>query len=253
MPRLQLPTVTLCAATSVNLAATVDALRACSDRIEFAECLLLTDVALATSNPIRRVAIPRLASAADYSDFLLRRLVDHVRTSHCLIVQWDGFVIDPKYWQDRFLDLDYIGAPWPQFHDGHDVGNGGFSLRSRRLMEACASPNFMPSHPEDVAICRSNRAMLEDVHGIRFADFSTAEAFAFERTEPRGSFGFHGAFNLAEIVGADRFWEIYSKLDDRTTVFADLALILRQLGHGKRATERRLRLLIDYLRARCGF
>ena len=253
MPRLQLPTVTLCAVTSVNIAATVEALRASADQIEFAECLLLTDSVLATPDPIRRVAIPQLASAADYSDFLLKRLVEHVRTPHCLIVQWDGFVIDAGQWQNKFLDFDYIGAPWPQFRDAHDVGNGGFSLRSRRLMEACTSADFVASHPEDVAICRINRPMLESEHQIRFADSSTAKAFAFERADRHECFGFHGAFNLIPTVGADRFWQIYSSLDDRTTVFVDLVSIVRQLGSGKAAAKRRFRLIADYLRARCGF
>src|SRR6185503_18873241 len=117
-------------------------------------------------------------------------------------VQWDGFVIDAGSWREQFLEFDYIGAPWLQFADGYDVGNGGFSLRSRRLLEACAGADFIPSHPEDVAICRTNRPMLEKMHGIRFADAQLAETFAFERTAPRPSFGFHGAFNLAPTVGA---------------------------------------------------
>lgn len=245
--------MTLCAVTSVNIVATVEALRTSADQIEFAECLLLTDAELKAPDPIRKIAIPRLASAADYSDFLLKRLVEHVATPHCLIVQWDGFVIDAQRWKDGFLDFDYIGAPWPQFHDGHDVGNGGFSIRSRRLMEACTSADFVACHPEDVAICRINRPMLEREHQIRFADSSIAKDFAFERGHPHECFGFHGAFNLIPTVGADRFWEIYSTLDDRTTVFLDLVSIVRQLGAGKAAAKRRLRLIADYLRARCGF
>ena len=43
MVRLRLPTVTLCAAASVNVAATLAALRACLAQIEFAECLFFTN------------------------------------------------------------------------------------------------------------------------------------------------------------------------------------------------------------------
>ena len=40
--------------------------------------------------------------------------------------------------------------------------------------------------------------MLEERHGIRFADRVTAARFAFERTAPRDRpFGFHGIFNMA--------------------------------------------------------
>jgi hypothetical protein len=108
------------------------------------------------------VPIAPLRSSAAYSDFLLTGLVDHVDTTHCLVAQWDGHLLDAERWQDAFLDYDYIGASWPQFDDGHDVGNGGFSLRTRRLMDLCRDPAFVPAHPEDVAIGRTNRAWLEE-------------------------------------------------------------------------------------------
>jgi hypothetical protein len=161
-------------------------------------------------------------------------------------VQWDGFVLDATQWAPQFLEYDYVGAPWPQFSDGRDVGNGGFSLRSRRLLEACRDPRFRAAHPEDVAICRLNRDLLEREHGIRFADRSTAERFAFERTEPDGpTFGFHGVFNMIPALGADGFWEVYRGLDDRRTVFVDYALLMRQLRMGNRAREHRLQLTRD--------
>jgi hypothetical protein len=66
-------------------------------------------------------------------------------------------VFDAARWRDAFLEYDYIGASWLQFDDG----NGGFSLRTRRLMELCRDPAFVPVHPEDLAIGRTNRAWLE--------------------------------------------------------------------------------------------
>jgi hypothetical protein len=249
--RLKLPTVTLCAATSVNVEATVAAMRASMDQVDFGEALLFTDVAT-TKLPrgIRRIAISPLRSGRDYSEFLLGGLAEHVRSDHCLVVQWDGFVIDAVQWDPGFLDHDYIGAPWPQFRDGHDVGNGGFSLRSRRLLEACRSPAFRHAHPEDVAIGRLNRGMLERDHAIRFADRATAERFAFERTVSGSrTFGFHGVFNMIPLLGAERFWALYRTLDDRGTAIADYGLLMRQLGSGKNRSGRRLRLTIDRLKA----
>jgi len=215
--------------------------------MNFADCLLFTDSQQPAPAPIRVIPIGRLATSKAYSQFLLNDLVRYIRTPHCLVVQWDGFVLDPAQWDPSFLDFDYVGAPWPQFRGRHDIGNGGFSLRSRRLLEACADPEFAPGHPEDVAICRTNRALLEKKHHIRFADFPTARHFAFERTAPGPTFGFHGAFNLIEAIGADCFWELYLTLDDRSTVYTDLAAVLRQLGKGRDATRRRLRLLADFL------
>jgi len=245
--RLELPTVTLCAATSVNVQATLEALSASLEKVRFADCILFTDRAVEPPHPdIRIVKIAPLTSSRDYSHFLLRDLGSHLATEHCLIVQWDGFVIDAGCWNQEFLDFDYIGAPWPQFGDGHDVGNGGFSLRSRKLLEACRDPDFQVGHPEDVAICRTNRGLLEQVHGIRFADRATAGRFAFERTKTgQPTFGFHGVFNMIPVLGADRFWEIYRSLDDPQTAFVDYRLLMRQLGTGDRATGRRARLTSD--------
>lgn len=247
MRPLDLPTVTLCAATSTNIDATVAAIAASSDQILFGDVLLLTDSPAVERLPRGRVErIARLRSGREYSQFLLGALADHVRTDHCLVVQWDGFVIDPLQWNDRFLDYDYIGAPWPQFSDGYDVGNGGFSLRSRKLLEACRSTGFVPSHPEDVAIGRNNRQFLERDHGIVFADRETAGRFAFERSAPAGpAFGFHGVFNMIPLLGAERFWRIYETLDDRSTALHDYRLLMRQLGSASGAAKRRLKLTMD--------
>jgi hypothetical protein len=250
--RLELPTVTLCAATSVNVDATIAALRACLDQIAFADCVLLTDADVTSDvGDIRVVPIERLDSSRDYSEFILKRLANYVRSTHCLVVQWDGFVLDAGYWDPEFLTYDYIGAPWPQFNDDHAIGNGGFSLRSRRLLEACRDSAFPTSHPEDLAICRRNRLLLENRFGIRFADRTTAEQFAFERGgNAKPTFGFHGIFNLIPTLGTERFWEIYRTLDHRGTAAIDYWSLMRQLGSGGGAFPRRLQLTIDNLFSR---
>lgn len=250
MTRLALPTVTLCAVTSVNVVATVAALEACLDQVEFAETLLLTDANLVVTHPeIRVVPVPRISSARAYSRFMLHDLADHVRSAHCLVVQWDGFVLDAQQWDPAFLTFDYIGAPWPQFGEGHDVGNGGFSLRSRRLLEACRDPRFRGGAAEDIAICRDNRTLLEVAHDIRFADRSTAERFSYERSAPPGpTFGFHGIFNMIRAIGPERFWELYAALSDPTTAFVDYRSLMGQLGRGRNALPRRMRLTAHRLR-----
>jgi len=247
--RLALPQVTVCAVTSVNVHATVKALQHCLDRVIFAECLLFTDSASHESDErIRTIPIARISSSHAYSDFILTRLADFVASSHILIVQWDGFVLDPTQWDEVFLGFDYVGAPWPQFHDGHDVGNGGFSLRTRRLMDACRDPNFRSGHPEDLAICRVNRRMLEKDHGIRFADRATAERFSFEREAPAApTFGFHGIFNLIPVLGVEAFWGLYQSLDDRSTARVDYPTLMRQLGDGRCPARRRCELTKDWV------
>ncbi|WP_338503356.1 DUF5672 family protein [Sphingomonas kaistensis] len=247
--KLQLPTVTLVAATSVNVAATVAALRECQSKVSFGECLLLTDadVDVPASINVRRIA--PLRSVDDYCRFMLTELRDHIATEYVLVCQWDGFVVDPTAWDDNFLQFDYIGAPWPQFTDGHDVGNGGFSLRSRRLLDALQAPDMITTSPEDVAIGRLNRERLERDHGLRFADTDTAARFSFERCAPTApSFGFHGAFNLIPILGADRFWSLYRSLNERGAVRHDTRLIMKQLVGTPAARRRQLTLIIDRLK-----
>ncbi|AIT82832.1 hypothetical protein JI59_25690 (plasmid) [Novosphingobium pentaromativorans US6-1] len=241
-----MPQVTLCAATSVNVAATMRALEASLRQIRFGACRLLTDAEVSPAHPeMEIVAIAPLRSSAAYSDFLLTRLPDYVATTHCLVVQWDGHLIDAGRWQAEFLAYDYIGASWPQFDDGHDVGNGGFSLRSRRLMELCRDPAFVVVHPEDVAIGRTNRAWLE-AQGMRFAPRDLADAFAAERSgEPHRTFGFHGVWNMPCAIGLEAFWQIYCQLDERGTLKRDFRSLLRDVANGPRGMSRAARMIAD--------
>ena len=205
LDRPHLTDVTLVAATSVALGATVDALHASMLQANFGEVLLLSDQHPSEMDPaIKWRQINRLGSRADYSRFMLQELAEHISTTHALCIQWDGFVLKGSAWDPRFLEWDYIGAVWPHFHDGYKVGNGGFSLRSRRLLRACRDLSFNPHDGEDVIICRLNRPQLEE-RGILFAPEAVAGMFAYERTRPTGEeFGFHGAFNLVEHVPSDR-------------------------------------------------
>ncbi|ARU16706.1 DUF5672 family protein [Croceicoccus marinus] len=246
--RLSLPQVTLCAASSVNLAATIRALEACMAQIDFAQVLLFTDSASIAKAPpvpapIKLVHVAPMLSSAAYSSFILKGLADHVVSSHCLVVQWDGHVIDAGRWSAEFLDYDYVGASWPQFGDGHDVGNGGFSLRSRRLLEACRSPDFAAHHPEDLAIGRTNRPLLE-AKGMRFAPREVADRFAAERAgDPDRSFGYHGVFLMPRVLGAEGFWTAYASLDERSSLKPDFADLLRAVFGGARGARRALAMI----------
>lgn len=244
--RLSLPQVTLCAVTSVNVRATLRAMEACLAQIDFADCKLLTDAPVRSDHPgITVVPTRRIASSMAYSQFMLTELIDHVATSHCLVAQWDGHVLDARNWRPEFIEFDYIGARWPQFTDGYDVGNGGFSLRSRRLMQACRDPAFALVHPEDVAIGRTNRGWLE-CQGMRFAPRELADLFAAERAGTLSAgFGYHGVFNMPKAVGIGAFWSIYRELDDRGTVRHDFFSILKDVWRGHGGFARALRMVFD--------
>ena len=247
---LSLPGVMLCAVTSVNIEATVAALRRAMAVADFGDCVLFTNAAPEiTDSRIRVVTIEPIANGAAYSHFVLRDLVDHVTLPHCLLVQWDGFPTHAELWDEAFLGCDYIGAPWPQFGDGHDVGNGGFSLRSHRLMEACRAPGMMTGHPEDVMIGRVNRLALEQ-RGMRFAETSLAARFSCERSGTLGTtFGFHGVFHMVEVLGVRQFLRFYERLDERTAIWRDLDTIACQLRAGGGGSMIGLRMRCDRLRA----
>lgn len=108
----------------------------------------------------------------------------------------------PKAWTDEFLDCDYLGAPWPDRKGGHTVGNGGFSLRSRKLLAALRDDRFpLLTNTEDVTICGLHRPRLESEFAIKFGQVDLAQRFSFEmdaRAAIQGTktFGFHGLFNL---------------------------------------------------------
>lgn len=206
--------VTLVAVTSVAIPATLRALRISQRGLRFGASLLLSDHApTGDVGAVDWRKIEPIRSRAEYSRFMLTQLHAHIETSHALCVQWDGYVIDPRRWDPAFLNYDYIGAPWPHFADGHRVGNGGFSLRSRRLLAACAEMK-LAGDLEDVAICRTHRAELEERFGLVFAPEEVAQRFAWERTEALGDeFGFHGAFNLVKLAPEEEMVELFRQLE----------------------------------------
>jgi hypothetical protein len=210
---IALPAVTLVAVSDVALVATARALAISQQDLRFAEALLLTSREPPPGLRATTRAIEPINSRESYSRFMIHDLHRHVDTSHALCVQWDGYVLRPSRWDPEFLEYDYIGAPWPHFPDSMTVGNGGFSLRSRRLLKACATLP-LSGEAEDVTICRTHRRTLEDRFGLRFAPGDVARRFAFERAPPcDDEFGFHGAFNMVGRVPARELADLLAGLE----------------------------------------
>jgi hypothetical protein len=215
MSRLQLAQVTLCAVDTRSPALAAQSLLLSMKKADFARVLLFTNGWLpAVVLPgIEIVQIEALRSGADYSQFVLRQLPAYVRSSHVLITQWDGFVTHPEAWSDEFLVHDYIGAVWPDQPDELCVGNGGFSLRSRRFLLAGMDSRIVDLHPEDQVMCRDQRQFLQRVHGISFAPPKLARRFAFENESPSSAtFGFHGPYNLPAFLDEPTLCEWMQRL-----------------------------------------
>ena len=184
----------------------------CLSGTQFAKVVLITNLDRLTAKraDIEYVQAPPIKTVKDYSELLLTGLDQYVEGTHVLVIQWDSFVIHPQLWSDEFLKYDYIGPVWPH-HPKTPVGNGGFSLRSVKLLRAIEDKRFAKGHPEDYCICVDNKDFLEGEHGIQFAPVELAERFAVERTDWHSAFGFHGFFNFAFALN-DEELEDFMKL-----------------------------------------
>lgn len=200
---IELPQVTLVSASSIYIEETITALIKSSEEINFYDCILLSDEL--PNNLPKKISfhkINKISSSEEYSRFCLFELTKYIKTEYVLIVQYDGYVLRPSKWQDTFLKYDYIGAPWPSglFDGSHlRVGNGGFSLRSKKLLDSMTvlnlpfTDNGTGHYSEDLQICVFYRTVLEN-SGIKFAPPKIAAEFSHELWVPEHCnqpFGFH--------------------------------------------------------------
>lgn len=205
------------------------AAQACLERFDFADVAVFTDSPDDWSglNPVR---IDTIRGIGDYNRLVLRGLVERIRTDHFLIAQYDGFVLNGSQWSPHFLHYDYIGAPWRRVA-GFNVGNGGFSLRTRRLAEIVARLEPDGMEPEDVFVCRTMRPVLESQHRIHFAPEPIAAHFSTEGPIRRyPTFGFHGP-GLLPFAYRDRLDFLIEHLSPRAiTRKSNLANAIRTLS-----------------------
>lgn len=153
-------------------------------------------------------------------------------TEYVLIIQTDGFPLTSGI--ERFLGrYDYFGAPWPGHMSWTDfypyprfgVGNGGFSLRSKRICEAASEayrcfwrriPIINQPIEEDVFFCKvlpffSRRWRRE----FRFPSIAEAIQFSIESIPPgiridRPPLGFHSPGGFQQYV--ERFGVPFAEL-----------------------------------------
>ena len=189
--------VTLVAIDCVNYGEAISALRKSLYQCDFAKALFLTDIKAYNPNfPFEIVKIDKIGSKGEYSQFVIKELYKYIDTEYALLIQHDGYVLNGESWDEEFFKYDYIGAPW-LYTDGKNVGNGGFSFRSRKLLTVLGEDDFIQAtDPEDQAIGRLYRDYLIKTHGIEFAPEEVADKFSFELREPIcKTFGFHGNFH----------------------------------------------------------
>ena len=153
-----------------------------------------------------------------YSLFVMYELHRFIPTEFALIVQDDGWVLNGANFKNDYYSYDYVGAPchagivgntfytgyaWQAFPDAIVVQNGGFSLRSKKLLSA-PTRHELPFYSgvqkalqnEDVQLSGTLRPRLEAL-GIRFAPLNEAKHFAIEYLGPT----FHDDLKLENLLG----------------------------------------------------
>jgi hypothetical protein len=162
--------------------------------------------------------IPKM-SYEGYSAFCLTKLINYVDTDYVLILNSDGFVVNPHLWTDEFLNYDYLGAPWNrsvlynnikdkniladpliESNFNYHIGNGGFSLRSKKLLKEVNDlySEKYKGYAEDVIICIAMRKELENRKMVFPKNYKIAAKFSCEIRyvdneilSSDNSFGFH--------------------------------------------------------------
>ena len=220
-----LKTVTLICVEGSNsqdeIAKSIKSLLISSSNIEFGEIVLVSPDNLPDVLPekIKHYVINPM-TWLEYNQFIVSELTNYVNTDFCILVQSDGFIINGHLWTEEFLQYDYIGHVWdfvnlpfhlpgvdPEVvaakgaHNLNRVGNGGFSLRSKKLLNASATITSKCEKGEDAFICNDHYDYLTEQKGIVFGTVEIARKFSEDPTvkecaSDSPTFGFHGIKDL---------------------------------------------------------
>lgn len=181
--------------------------------LKFADCVLLSPSSeYSNTEGIDIINIEKM-SYEDWNKFMLFEADKHFTTSHYLFIDTDGFVINPNLWNDSFLEYDYIGASWdyhthitnsPVVDDvvkqkgkavTNLVGNGGFTMRSKKLTSLIPKCTDTRYTPEDVFLCINNYEFFKE-QGVKYAPIELANLFSQDPlVNKNNTFGFHGDKN----------------------------------------------------------
>lgn len=204
----QLKNVTIVGVAGTKALETLKAINYSSRDIEFGAYKLITPDDL-QDDKVEIIKCEPL-NYEQYNHFIVYRLHEYIDTEFALLVQNDGYAVNPDQWDDEFLEYDYIGALWPMPQDDFSfrdpegniqrVGNGGFTLRSKKLLSLAKELNlewksYFGFYHEDGFYCVHNRKIYEQ-NGCKFASIEVASRFSHESMieENYGKipFGFHG-------------------------------------------------------------
>lgn len=193
-----LKNITLVAIDGLNPLMACRALKYSCREIVFYDSIIFTSQDISTDTA-KVIKIDPIHSLEEYSRFCIEKLTGYIESDFILTVHSDGFIINPHLWNDEFLQYDYIGAPWPPdapWCTKNRVGNGGFSLRSKKFMEIASKLGQLYKH-EDILLTNICYDSFVEA-GCRYAPVEVAMRFALEAKIPEceynldNCFGFHG-------------------------------------------------------------
>lgn len=214
---IDLKNVTIVSVACLRVSETIRAIHKSMRGINFGAVKLLTSEDV-TDDTIEIIKIEKL-DYENYNRFVVFELYKYIDTDYALIVQDDGYVINPEMWRDDFFNYDYIGAPWMlppptdsvSFRDPFGnimrVGNGGFSFRTKKLLEMPTKLNlewrsYYGYFNEDGFFTCHNRHLIE-AQGCVYAPIDVAKYFSHEAEIPEiqgiTPFGFHGKWSKYNI------------------------------------------------------
>lgn len=202
-------TITIVAATSLNASGHAKAIERTAKMIPHPCQKLLISSTIVPGFTGKQIPLPEpwakngKWSVDDMCDFLLSGIFKYIETDCAIIVHDDGYALNKGKWTEDFLSYDYIGAPWPRgfrwTKPNHRVGNGGFSLRSKRWLQTAASLPKIPHGVSEDVYANVTHANHFIKAGCRTAPLGMAMLWStehvieeFPKWKLSDSFGYHG-------------------------------------------------------------
>lgn len=202
---LNLESVSLVCVATKNVERGVLALKYSQRDIRFGQTLLFSHYKPQINHDLCHIKIKPFSSVEEWGEFIIYDLHKYIKTEYILLIHDDGFVVNANSWDPKFLDYDYIGAPWPIPKDDFSyrtdsgelvrIGNS-VSIRSKRILELPSLLNlpWVPFHGykhEDGFLTVQYRDILV-AKGINYAPVQLGESFGREYVNtPNPPFTFH--------------------------------------------------------------
>lgn len=96
---LHLPQITLLGIDCINPLRLQEAFNICERDIVFGSSKLLTSLKIKDKRVIK---IPKINSLDEYSLFIIKNLAKYIDTKYVLLIQYDGFILNPSSWTNKF-------------------------------------------------------------------------------------------------------------------------------------------------------